>query len=103
MFRMTGQAADQVRKAAQQSGAGGMALRLAAHQQPGGAIDYRMGFDEASDEDIRFTSEGVEVLMTPEDAALLNEAVMDFVEMQPGEFQFIFLNPRDAHYAPPTE
>jgi iron-sulfur cluster assembly protein len=100
---MSGQAADQVRKAAQQSGAAGMALRLAAQQQPGGAIDYRMGFDDASDEDIRFTCEGVEVLMTPEDAALLNEAVMDFVEIEPGEHRFIFLNPRDAHYTPPTE
>lgn len=103
MFRLTGAAAEQVRKAAHQSGAEGMALRLAARQQSGGAIEYRMGFDECGDEDIRFSSEGVEILMAPEDVPLLSEAVMDFVELEPGQFQFIFINPKDANYSPPTE
>lgn len=103
MFKLTGAAADQVRKAAQQSGAEGMALRIAARQLADGAIDYRMGFDESGEDDIRFSSEGVEILMVPEDVPLLSEAVMDFVELQPGERQFIFLNPKDVNYSPPEQ
>lgn len=103
MFKLTGAAADQVRRAAQQSGAEGMALRIAARQLPDGTIDYRMGFDHTGEEDIRFSSEGVDILMVPEDVPLLGEAVMDFVELQPGERQFIFLNPKDANYSPPKE
>ena len=103
MFKITGAAADQVRKAAQQGGADGMVLRLAARQLPDGSIDYRMGFDDGTDEDIRYTSEGVDIVMAPEHVPLLADAVMDYVEIQSGEFQFIFLNPKDGNYTPPAE
>ena len=52
MFKITESAAQQVVQAAKQSGTDGMALRLAARQKPDGSIEYVMGFDEASDEDI---------------------------------------------------
>lgn len=103
MFTVTVAAANQVQKAAGQSGAEGMALRLAARKLADGTVDYRMGFDDASEDDIRFSSEGVDIVMAPEDVPLLSEAVLDFVEIQPGEFQFIFLNPKDANYSPPTD
>jgi iron-sulfur cluster assembly protein len=41
--------------------------------------------------------------MTPEQVPLLDEAIMDYVEIEPGQFHFIFLNPKDANYQPPTE
>lgn len=103
MFKLTNRAADQVRRAAQQSGTEGMALRIAGRQLQDGSIDYRMGFDDSGEEDIRFSSEGVEILMAPEDLPLMTEAVLDFVELKPGEHQFIFLNPKDANYSPPSE
>jgi iron-sulfur cluster assembly protein len=103
MFRVTATAAEQVHQAARQGGTEGLALRLAAQKNPDGSIDYRMGFDEASEDDIRFHSEGVEVVMAPEYVPLLDEAVMDYVEIEPGKFHFIFLNPKDANYKPPTE
>jgi iron-sulfur cluster assembly protein len=28
---------------------------------------------------------------------------MDFVEIESGQFNFIFLNPKDANYSPPQE
>lgn len=101
MFRVTAAAASQVKTAAQQSGADGMALRLAAYRKPDGSIDYRMGFDEVTDDDILSRSEGVEIIMAPEYVPLLDEAVMDFVELDDGEQQFIFINPKDANYSPP--
>jgi iron-sulfur cluster assembly protein len=103
MFKVTESAAEQVRNAAKQGGTEGLSLRLAAHQKPDGTIDYRMGFDDASDEDIRTTCEGVDIVMAPEYVPLLTEATMDFVEMEPGKFHFIFLNPKDANYRPPEE
>lgn len=103
MFRVTSAAAEQVRSAAKQGGTEGLSLRLAASQKPDGSIDYRMGFDGATDEDIRTTSEGVDIVMAPEYVPLLAETTMDFVEIEPGQFQFVFLNPKDANYSPPTE
>jgi iron-sulfur cluster assembly protein len=101
MFKLTSIAADQVRAAARQGGTEGMALRLAAQQRPDGSLDYRMGFDEASEDDICFSSEGVEICLAPEDVPLLDSAVMDYVELEPGQFRFIFLNPKDPGYVPP--
>jgi len=101
MFKVTSTAAEQVLSAAKQGGTEGLSLRLAAHQKPDGSIDYRMGFDDATDEDIRITSEGVDVVMAPEYVPLLVEATMDFVEIEPGQPHFIFLNPKDANCSPP--
>lgn len=103
MFKVTPQAAEQVKTAAEQGGTAGMSLRLAAQQRPDGSIDYRMGFDEGTEDDIRFNSEGVQIVMAPEYVPLLDAATLDFVEIEPGESQFIFLNPKDANYAPPVE
>jgi iron-sulfur cluster assembly protein len=103
MFQVTPAAARQVREAAKQGGAEGMALRLAAQQRADGSFDYRMGFDEAGDDDICFRSEGIDVCMAPEYVPLLDAAVMDYVELEPGEQRFIFLNPKDPNYVPPKD
>ena len=102
-FKVTAAAAEQVNQAAKQGGTEGLALRLAAHRKPDGSIDYRIGFDEASEDDIRMSSQGVDIVMAPEYVPLLDDATMDFVEIEPGQFHFIFLNPKDANYSPPTE
>jgi iron-sulfur cluster assembly protein len=103
MFKLTIAAAQQVREAAEQGAADGLSLRLAAARKPDGSIDYRMGFDTATEEDIRVKCEGVDVVMTPEQVPLLNLATLDFVELEPGQFHFIFLNPLDPNYQPPVE
>jgi iron-sulfur cluster assembly protein len=103
MFKVTEAAAAQVRRAAEQGGTEGMALRLAARKKPDGSIDYLMGFDEVKEDDIRFQSGGVDIIMAPEHVPLLDQAVMDFVQLDDGGHQFIFLNPKDPAYVPPTE
>ena len=103
MFKVSEAAAAQVRQAAQQSGTEGMALRLAARQKPDGTIDYLMGFDEAKEDDIRFNSEGVDIVMAPEYVPLLDQTVMDFVALDEGQHQFVFLNPKDSAYVPPAD
>jgi len=101
MFKVTQAAAEQVRFAAQQGGAEGMALRLAAARKADGTFDYKMGFDQSREEDIRFSCEGVDIVMEPEYVPLLEETVLDYVELEQGDFQFIFLNPKDPAYQAP--
>jgi iron-sulfur cluster assembly protein len=103
MFKVTAAAAEQVLSAAKQGGTEGLPLRLAAQQQADGSIDYRMGFDDVSEDDIQLTSEGIDIVMAPEHVPLLDDATMDYVEIEPGQYHFIFLNPKDADFTPPTE
>jgi iron-sulfur cluster assembly protein len=103
MFKVTAAAAEQIGKAAHQGGTQGLALRLAAHQAPDGTISYRMGFDEVTEEDIRQSCEGVDVVMAPEYVPLLDQATLDFVEIEEGQLNFIFLNPMDPSYVPPKQ
>ncbi len=103
MFKLTEAAAEQVRRSAEQGNNQGLALRLAAQKRPDGSIDYRMGFDQKREEDIALNSQGIEVVMAPEYVPLLHEATLDYVEMEPGKFHFIFLNPQDANYSPPDQ
>ncbi len=103
MFKVTEAAAEQVKHAAQQSGTEGMALRLAAKQNEDGSIEYLIGFDEAKDEDISFNSTGVDIVMAPEYGPLLDQATMDYVLLDEGDRQFIFLNPKDPTYVPPMD
>ncbi len=103
MFKLTTAAAEQVLKAAKQGNADGMSLRLAAAQKADGSIEYRMGFeDSVGEDDIRFKSEGIDLVMSPEDAPLLDDTIMDYVELEEGKPHFIFLNPKDPSYQPPT-
>ncbi len=102
MFKLTPQAAVQIQQAAKQGGTEGMALRFAANRKDDGTFDYLMGFDEAKDDDIQFNSEGITIVMEPEQVPLLDETTMDYAELDDGEKQFIFINPKDANYAPAT-
>ena len=101
MFTVTESAAEQIRSAASRGGAEGMALRLAAVRHDDGSFDYWMGFDAVSDGDISFRQSGVVIGLAPECVPLLDETTLDFVEMDDGQHQFIFLNPRDVNYVPP--
>jgi iron-sulfur cluster assembly protein len=100
MFTLTAAAAEQIRRAAEaEDGAGALArLRVAAKiddGDDGGGLSYGMGFDEERENDLVIESEGVTVLISPPSQSLLEETTLDFIELHPGEFQFIFLNPHE--------
>ena len=103
MITLTEKAIEQVKAAAAESQAAGMALRLAARKNPDGTMEYGMGFDEPSDDDLMFRFGDVEVIFGGEYGPLLNGATLDYVELEPGQWHFIFLNPNDANYQPPGE
>lgn len=105
MVTLTPAAATQIQTAATESGAAQeeLILRLAARPQAGGGLGYGMGFDELKDEDISYKSEGVMIAIAPEFGQFLQGATLDYVELTPGKFEFIFLNPNDENYSAPSE
>lgn len=100
MFKITDDAAKQIKSAAAQSDAGDMALRIAAKANQDGAIEYGMGFDEQQEGDVVVRHDDVEIVIDPPSFELLEHASMDYVEIEPGQFNFIFLNPLDRNYQP---
>ncbi len=103
MIRLTKRAADQVRAAASQGGMENLAFRVAAKKAEDGTFEYGIGFDEVRDADRKIDSEGIVIVVSRESGDLLEGALIDFVEIEPGQPHFIFLNPQDPNYVPPTD
>ena len=101
MITVSAEAANQIKASAKQGQMEGLALRLAATRQEDGSLHYAMGFaDEEHDEDVRFTSHGVTVVVSPASLGLLTNTELDYVKMDNGEMGFIFKNPNDPNYQP---
>ena len=100
MITVTPEAAKQILAAANQGGMEGLSLRLAARPTLQGPLEYGMGFDDANEEDLTFSCEGVAVVFEPQYGPLLNGTVIDFVEIEPGLFNFIFMYPNDPAFGP---
>jgi len=103
MITVTPQAAEQIAKSAQQTGAGGACLRLAARLDIKGVIEYGMGFDDPAEGDTKVQANGVMILVSPGSIELLTGATLDYVEINPGEWRFIFANPNDPSHKAPKE
>lgn len=91
MFRLTPEAVAQIRAAASSSNATGMALRVAAKRNADGEVEYAMGFDDGHESDTELSAEGVRILISTHSAALLEDVELDYVELTPGSFNFIFV------------
>jgi iron-sulfur cluster assembly protein len=94
MFRVTTAAAEQIQSSADVQ-AEDSALRVAAKVDDDGQLVYGMGFDEEREDDQVIETEGITLLISPRSQDLLDQATLDFVELRPGEFQFVFFNPKE--------
>ena len=103
MITVTAEAAKQIKLSARQGKTEGVPLRIAATRNDDDSIHYGMGFDDSKEDDISVTSEDIEIVVSPVSAELLNDTVLDFVELEPGKHQFIFMNPNDPGYTPPQQ
>ena len=103
MFKLTKAAAREIRNSARDGDVEELPLRIAATRDSDRGISYQMGFDEISEGDTLINSCGVDILIRCPDKELLNGTVLDYVELESGQFNFIFMNPNDPHYQPPTE
>ena len=95
MFTLTTNAAQQIQEAAATSGAQEMALRIAAKIDPDGSKQYGMGFDDPTEEDMKLDLKGVAIVIAGESQVRLADTVLDYVELNPGEFNFIFIDARE--------
>jgi iron-sulfur cluster assembly protein len=103
MITITPAAAEKIQASATEGDMQGLAMRIAAKRNPDGSIHYGMGFDDnALDGDIHINAGGVDVVIGESSHLLLEGTTMDFVEIEPGTWQFIFMNPNDANYSPPA-
>jgi len=93
MFTVTPDAARQIHSSTSHSKSDGLPLRIAASKKPDNSIHYGMGFDEKTAEDSNHTSEGIEIIIAPASQDLLKNTVLDYVELEPDKFQFIFIDP----------
>lgn len=102
MITITPQAAEQIQKSArEQADLTEVHLRLAARLGDKGAIEYGMGFDDKAEGDLLVAAGGINLLVSPGSVELLTGATLDYVEINPGEPRFIFINPNDpSHKAP---
>lgn len=100
---VTENAARQILASAGEGGQQGAALRVAAKRKPDGGVEYAMGFDEPQGEDVHVHWHGVDVIVAPTSTELLSGATLDYVELEGGSREFIFLNPNDPNYVPPAD
>lgn len=102
-LNLTEQAAAQIREQLPEDEEG-IALRLAVRKLEDNSFQYAMGFDvESREGDQKFMSRKVPVVVGADSLALARGMTIDFVELEPGKKQFIFLNPNDPSYMPPKE
>ena len=93
MIKITDAAAEQIRVATNNPDAVDMVLRIAARQLDDGSITYGMGFDQEREADEQVVANGIEFLIAKSSVAFLQGVTLDFVEMEPGDFRFIFIPP----------
>lgn len=96
MFTLTSSAATELLAAATRSQAAGMALRVAARQIADGTLEYGLGFDEQREDDAVVEVAGLRVLVGSPSQPLLDDTVLDFVEIGPSQFDFVFAAASDA-------
>lgn len=104
MITITPNAAAQIRSSAKEQHLDGLALRVAAQRLPDGNLHYAIGFDDVdSTKDTRFNSEGVDVVISELSLDLIKGMTIDYVELENGQHEFIFMNPNDPSHTAPSE
>ncbi len=100
-IKITENAQTQIESAAKESEAKDLPLRIATVRTPDGGLDYKMGFDDdgIKDDDSQDKAGDVVVVVSPEDQPLLEGTTLDYVEIEEGQFHFIFDNPNDPGHA----
>lgn len=98
MITVTANAAQQIQDSATQSGINDAILRIAVKRIEDGSLHYAMGFDDAiSKSDLRFENAGIQLVIAESSKSLAQDMTIDYVKLDNGEMNFIFINPNDSH------
>ena len=101
MLKISESAANHIQEQIKQANADNLSLRIAAKTNQDGSFEYGMGFDEVKDDDLVSNQYGVELVFDKQSHELLEDATMDYVQLDDGQMGFVFLNPLDPNYIPP--
>ena len=102
MISLSTAALEQIRHSAESGGMQSIPLRVAVKQLEDGSFHYAMGFDEQRlPGDTFFNFDGVDIVVAENSKDLADGMTIDYVELEPGKMEFIFLNPNDPSYVPP--
>jgi len=103
MITITPAAAERIRQSASEGNMAGLSMRVAARVNADGSIHYGLGFDDNElDGDIHIKAGGIDVVISGSSQPLLDGTTLDYVELEPDNWQLIFLNPNDKNYSPPV-
>ena len=98
MITISKSAASQIELSARENGISNAIMRIAIKILENGSYHYAMGFDEVkSEHDIQVKSAGIDLVISPESLNHARELSIDFVELDSGETNFIFINPADPN------
>jgi iron-sulfur cluster assembly protein len=104
MISLTATALEQIKFSAREGDMGSLPLRIAIKKQEDGSFHYAMGFDEQRLPGDSFLNyDGADLVVSSGSKDLAEGLTIDFVELEPGKSEFIFLNPNDPSYIPPEE
>jgi len=90
MISLTPAAADRIREEGAGDGQEPVHLRVAARVDERGTVEYGMGFDEPRAGDAQVPGEGVVLLVAAASRDLLEDVMLDYLEVEPGQFRFVF-------------
>ena len=103
MITISKNAASQIEYSAEHAGITNAVMRIAIRKLDDGSYHYALGFDDAfSAQDIQFKSQGVDLVVSPESLNLGRELIVDYVELDSGDKNFIFINPADPNCSLPS-
>jgi iron-sulfur cluster assembly protein len=77
-------------------------LRIAATMMDDGSVEVGMGFDEQREFDFEVVTNGINVLIGSPSRQILEGVTLDFVEIEPGNFNFVFIPPEPKEPSAPT-
>jgi len=95
MISLTPEAAEHIRNSATQGNMANMPLRVAVTRRDDGSFHYALGFDDIDrQDDHKFQSEGIEIVVAPQSMDMLSGTIIDYVDLE-GSKEIIFINPND--------
>jgi iron-sulfur cluster assembly accessory protein len=102
MIKLTTAAAEQIMLSAEQGKTQSVPLRIAIKEQDDGSFHYAMGFDEQRlPGDVFVNIEKINMVVSENSKDLAEGMTIDYVELEPGKPEFIFLNPNDPTFVAP--
>ena len=102
MIKLSSEAAKQILISAEQNNMPSVPLRIAIKKQDDGSFHYAMGFDEQRlPGDVFVNIDKINMVVSEKSKDLAEGLTIDYVELEPGKLEFIFLNPNDPTYTAP--